>query len=78
MIQKSCCRTFTAMSTAAHFVTCNLYLSRQLVRLMLKIVMKNGRDIMEVVTVYTYLRSSECSVFLAQVCKSDGHYIPML
>jgi len=66
------------MSTAAHFVMCNVYLSGQLVGLMLKIVMKNGRDIMEVVTVYTYLRSSECSVFLAQVCKSVGHYVPVL
>lgn len=64
------------MSTAAHFVMCNVYLSGQLVGLMLKIVMKNGRDIMEVVTVYTYL--PECSVFLAQVCKSDGHYVPVL
>jgi hypothetical protein len=45
---------------------------------MLKIVKKNGRGIMEVVTVYTYYHSSEWSVFLAQVCKSDGHYVPVL
>jgi hypothetical protein len=65
-------------AAAAHFGTCNLYLSGQLVGLMLKIVTKNGMDIMEIVTVYAYLRSSECSVFLAQVCKSDGHYVPVL
>jgi len=41
---KSCCQTFTAVSTAAHFVMCNLYLSGQLVRLMLKIVMENGSN----------------------------------
>jgi len=45
---------------------------------MLKIVIKYVSDIMKVVTVYAYLRSSECSVFLAQVCKSDGHYVPVL
>jgi hypothetical protein len=72
MIYNSCCHTVTAVSTAAHFFTCCLYLSGQLVGLMLKNVMKNGKDIMEVVPVYTYLCSSECSVFLAQLCKSGG------
>jgi hypothetical protein len=34
--------------TVAHFVTFNLYLSGQLVRLALKAVTQNGRDFMEI------------------------------
>jgi hypothetical protein len=60
MIYNSCCHNLIAVNNAAYFVMYNLYLSRQLVGLMLKIVMNNGRNIMEIVPVYICVCSSEC------------------
>ena len=42
----------TMRATVAHFVTCNLCFSGQLVRLTLKIIMQNDGDFVEVILLY--------------------------
>jgi len=49
---KRCDTAATVRTTVAHFVTCNMYLSGQLVRLMLKVITQSDRGFMEVIVLY--------------------------
>ena len=44
---KRCDAVATVRTTVAHFVTCNMYYSGQLVRLTLKVITENDRGFME-------------------------------
>lgn len=58
MNANNCCplRYCTMRTAAVYFVTCNLYLSGQLVRLVLKVIMQNNKKFMEVILHFTFIK----------------------
>jgi hypothetical protein len=46
------CRLHCIEITVTHFVTCDIYLCEQLMRLALKFVMQYDRDFMELINLY--------------------------